>query len=560
MSLYFYILLVTGIIVATWQRFNQQAKFVRQIWKEVPPPYKNKRRRDKKLTRLQRSLAQLEKKRSHVSKFIGYQINFRGRIIDISSSGEVKIDLEVNKGIGTYYLHFFGNTYARFFLSIAEAKELKLKRRYSFVGQLTEVVFDNANIAVKDDAYTWVTLNFSDVALITTSLGKRYSPITLTTHFKTIAFPPSPVPSKNLPIQWQEMENTFHKLEDIIMIILCSLLSGINDWVGMENFANYREDWLRRFLDLPNGIPSHDTLRAVLARLNPTLFVEQLTGWIDATLSNLAGKPFTINDKMLIPYKPLSVNLTGVFVSEANLLDQHASINVKCNELTAIPTLLKLLKLQRAVCVIDAQVCEKITINDIIDSGADYIIALKNTQSSLHEEITQGLTAEIGAGRLAIWDDQQNNNEATERRQKNIGRMGRRRYWFSNDIDWFANRTEWSNLKALGRVEQFTQVNDEILLEQSEILSSLTDLTKIHHIMSEHCDTSNPQQWLLNIHLDEGYGQMDIDYTAENIVLMRKIALNLIRRNGSGELSIRRHRNKAMANDEYLQQLLIGKK
>jgi hypothetical protein len=192
----------------------------------------------------------------------------------------------------------------------------------------------------------------------------------------------------------RETKNKLHKLEDILMTVLCSLLSGINDWVGMEDFANDHEDWFRSFLELPNGIPSHDTLSAVLGRLNPAVFSEQFTAWMEAALSGLAGKYIAIDGKTLRGCAGQPVNLISAFVSEAQLVLGQTAVDVKSNEITAIPTLLELMDIQGATVTIDAMACQKAIAKRIRDDGADYALALKDNRPTLHEDVTLWLDSD----------------------------------------------------------------------------------------------------------------------------------------------------------------------
>ena len=140
----------------------------------------------------------------------------------------------------------------------------------------------------------------------------------------------------------------------------------------MEDFANDREDWFRSFLELPNGISSHDTLSAVLGRLNPTVFAKRFTAWVEAALSSLAGKHIAIDGKALKGNARQPVHLISAFISEAQLILGQASVDVKSNETTVIPTLLELLDIQGATVTIDAMGCQKtICQTRIVDVGAD---------------------------------------------------------------------------------------------------------------------------------------------------------------------------------------------
>lgn len=336
---------------------------------------------------------------------------------------------------------------------------------------------------------------------------------------------------KDLPDPQRETKNKFHKLEDILMIVLYSLLSGINDWVGMEDFANDREDWFRSFLALPNGILSHDTLSAVRGRLNPALFAERFTAWAEEALPRLAGKPIAIGGKALRGCAGQPVHLIGAFVSEAQLVMGQAAIDIKSNEITAIPPLLELLDSQGASITMDAMGCQKAIAKRLVAEGADYVLAL-------HEDVTLWLDREIDAGRLPVFEKEL---------EKDHGRIERRRYGLSDQIDWLENQGDWTNLKAVGRVERTREIESKVRIERNEFLCSFADLEKFSRGARGHWRIENQPHWVLDIHFEEDKNRTRIDHAPENLALMRRMALNLIRRNGTGKRSIRRHRNKAMA-------------
>ncbi|MGZ8907861.1 MAG: ISAs1 family transposase [Methylobacter sp.] len=222
-------------------------------------------------------------------------------------------------------------------------------------------------------------------------------------------------------------------------------------------------------------------------------------------------------------------------------------IDVKSNEITAIPTLLELLDIQGAAVTIDAMGCQKTIAKRIVEGGADYVLALKDNHPTLHEDITLWLDSEINAGQLPVLEI-----------EKDHGRIEKRGYWLSDRIDWLEYRGDWRNLNAVGRVERSREIYGKVSIERSEFLCSFADLEKFSRVVRGHWGIENQQHWVLDIYFEEDKNRTRTDHAPENLALMRRIALNLIRCNGTGKRSIRRHRNKAMANDQYRQQLQTG--
>ena len=182
----------------------------------------------------------------------------------------------------------------------------------------------------------------------------------------------------DLPDPRRETRNKLHKLQDILMIVLCAVLSGVEDWVGMADFAEEKEDWLRGFLDLPNGIPSHDTLSDVLGRIDPVAFRAAFPAWATAALPDLAGEQVCVDGKAVRGSRDgenPAVHLASAFAGQARWVLAQQAIAEKSNEITAIPDLLALLDLQGAVVSADAMGCQKTIAQAIVSGGADYVLA-----------------------------------------------------------------------------------------------------------------------------------------------------------------------------------------
>ena len=184
-----------------------------------------------------------------------------------------------------------------------------------------------------------------------------------------------------LPDPRHETRNKLHKLHDILLIVLCAVLSGVEDWVGMEAFAEEKEAWLRGFLELPHGIPSHDTLSDVLGRIDPVAFRAAFTAWATAALPRLAGEPVCVDGKAVRGSRDgenPAVHRVSAFAGQARWVLAQPAVAEKSNEITAIPDLLALLDLHGAVVSIDAMGCQKAIAPMIVDGGADYVLTLKD--------------------------------------------------------------------------------------------------------------------------------------------------------------------------------------
>ncbi len=353
----------------------------------------------------------------------------------------------------------------------------------------------------------------------------------------------------DLPDPRRETRNKLHKLSDIIMIVFCAVLSGIEDWVGMEEFAQQREAWLRGFLDLSNGIPSHDTLSDVLGRLKPEAFAEAFLRWVQAALPSLAGEQVCLDGKTLRGSRVdgKAVHLMSAYAAKARLVLAQQAVADKTNEITAIPDLLSLLDLEGALVSIDAMGCQKTIARQIVEAGADYVLALKDNHPQLSEDVRLWLDTEATQGRLLPY----------ETVEKDHGRIEIRRYVLSDAIDWLPQKPEWVGLQAVGRVESTRLVGDNTTTECRYYLCSCRELARFAEAARGHWGIENGQHWVLDVQFSEDANRTRKNYSAENLALMRRMALNVIRHNGPSKDSLRRRKLRASLNDDYRAQLLF---
>lgn len=230
----------------------------------------------------------------------------------------------------------------------------------------------------------------------------------------------------------RETKNKLHKLSDIVMIVLCAVLSDIEDWVGMEEFAEEKEAWLRGFLALPNGLPSHDTLSDVLGRIDRQAFQEAFLRWVQAALPSLSGEQICLDGKTLRGSRvgDKAVHLLSAYAARARWVLTQQAVGEKTNEITAIPDLLSMLDIAGAVVSIDAMGCQKHIAGTIVDAQADYLLALKDNHKGLCEDVRLWLETETAVGRLQV----------LETVDKGHGRIEIRRYCLSAQIDWIDRR------------------------------------------------------------------------------------------------------------------------
>ncbi len=355
----------------------------------------------------------------------------------------------------------------------------------------------------------------------------------------------------DLPDPRRETQNKLHKLHDILMIVLCAVLSGVEDWVGMEAFAEEKEAWLRGFLDLPNGIPSHDTLSDVMGRIDPGAFQTAFTAWATAALPGLADEQVCVDGKAVRGSRDganSAVHLVSAFAGQTRWVLAQQAVTEKSNEITAIPDLLALLDLHGAVVSADAMGCQRAIAQTIIDAGADYVLALKDNHPTLCETVQLWLDTEVARERLPV----------QETVEKDHGRIEIRRYALSSSIDWLDAKPDWVGLQAVGRVESTRIIGEKTSTECRYFLCSFPERDRFAAIVRGHWGIENQQHWVLDVQFGEDACRARQDHSAENLALIRRMALNVLRHNGPPRDSIRRRKLRAALNDDYRLRLLLG--
>ncbi|MGE0113188.1 ISAs1 family transposase [Aquabacterium sp.] len=361
----------------------------------------------------------------------------------------------------------------------------------------------------------------------------------------------------NLPDPRRQTRNKLHKLEDIVMITLCAVLCGFEDWVSIEDFGHENEQWLRGFLELRHGIPSHDTLSDVMGRIDRTAFARAFGEWMQQGLPALAGRQVALDGKTVRGSRDgaqAPVHLMSAFATQARLVLGVQAVADKSNEITAIPDLLAQLELAGAVVTIDAMGCQKSVAQAIVEEKADYVLAHKDNQPTLHEDIATWLDHCDARGDV----------RQVESIDKDHGRLERRRVVVSTELDWLEARPEWAGLKAVAMVESAREAAGKSALKASVqrryYLCSITEPARIAQAIREHWSIENQQHWVLDVQFGEDRHRARKDHSAANLALIRRAALNLLRDNDSSNVSIRRRKMRCGTSQDYRRQILFGER
>jgi len=352
-----------------------------------------------------------------------------------------------------------------------------------------------------------------------------------------------------------------HKLIDILLIGLCSLLTGGEGFNDMQLFGKIKLDWLNTFLELPRGIPSHDTFNRVFSAIDPACFLDCFIRWVQGLCPALAGEVVAIDGKALrraldegacIPY------IVSAWASENGLALGQVKVDDKSNEITAIPELLEVLALQGCIVTIDAMGCQKDIAARIVDKKADYVLALKGNHANLHEEIREFFTDAVPPCAIqAAPTVTPQTMDFFETLEKDHGRVETRRYWQSTDIDWMEDKNLWKNLHTIGMVESIRRVKGKNTIERRYYLASLPlDAQTLAKAVRGHWGVENALHWSLDVIFREDQSRARSNNAAQNLATLRRIALNLIKKNPRQKVSQRQKRILAALDTSFLEQLL----
>ena len=344
-----------------------------------------------------------------------------------------------------------------------------------------------------------------------------------------------------------------HKLVDILTIAVCAVIANASGWEDIETFAEARVEWFKKFLELPNGIPSHDTFRRVFARLNPKAFQKAALGWVAGIAKITGGEVIPIDGKTARRSFDRSNSLGALhFVSAWSAVNQltlgQIKVNSHSNEIPAISSLLDLLEIHGCIVTIDAMGCQRDIATKIIEHGGDYLLALKGNQKTICDEVNQQfqgadadqLTKRLGDPVVTVDGDH--------------GRIETRTYWTSCDLSVISNAADWSGLKAIGIVERKREKNADVSTERQYYLLSFCKTERFAKASRSHWGIES-MHWCLDMTFNEDQSRIRNGEAPENFSLLRRLALSLLK-NIDPKLSVAKKRYKASLDERYLFKLL----
>jgi predicted transposase YbfD/YdcC len=348
-----------------------------------------------------------------------------------------------------------------------------------------------------------------------------------------------------------------HLLIDIVAIAICAVIAGADDWHKIEAFGRARADWLKTFLALPNGIPSHDTFERVFDALCPRAFQRCFLLWVDALAGSILDKHFAIDGKTLRSsgcsskgFKTL--HLVSAWASQAKLTLGQVAVDEKSNEITAIPKLLEMLDLSGALVTIDAMGCQKAIAKKVVDGGGDYLLVVKANQERLHDDIMKTFVDAFEADFQGVHYDEWQTQEYSH------GRSERRSYTVIYDLDKIRDKDEWKDLTVIGLCCSERSVADKTSDDIRLFIGSREESAQFYgQRMRGHWGIENTCHWQLDVTFREDYSTIKRRNAAENLALIRRLVLGLLKRH-QGKQSMATKRYMAALDVSFLEEILLG--
>ena len=341
-----------------------------------------------------------------------------------------------------------------------------------------------------------------------------------------------------------------HRLQDIIFITIAATLCGCDEWNDIEEFGELRHDWLKTILELPNGIPSHDTFNRVFSLIDPHALQQCFISWVQEVAQLTEGRIISIDGKRMCNSgeegNKAIIHMVSAWSNANNMVLAQQKVNDKSNEITAIPALLEILDIKGCLITIDAMGCQQEIASKIISKEADYILAVKGNQGHLHDDIQEAF-------------DQETAIASTTQVNTDHGRIEKRTCSIITGTEWICKKEKWEGLQTLIKIQSeriIKSTDDKQSQTKYYISSRKADAAFFNHAVREHWGIENKLHWLLDVAFGEDKSNKTAGHAAENFSFINKIALNLLQqyndRRGGQKISVKTKRKKCGWDKDYL--------
>lgn len=345
-----------------------------------------------------------------------------------------------------------------------------------------------------------------------------------------------------------------HNLLEIIVMTICAVIAGCDVWEDIGDYCRVKEKWLKESLHmkLENGIPSHDTLQRVWGMIEPKEFEACFCAWVEAVCQKTKGEIVSIDGKTVRrsgdrENKP--IHMVSAWANSQQMVLGQLATEEKSNEITAVPELLDMLDVRGCIITADAMSCQKEITKKIAEKEADYVLGLKDNHPTLRREVREYFDAAC----REPW------NYPAVQQTKTVdyghGRIETRTYYLTTEIAWFEEKSNWGKLCSFGMVRSRVEQREHITEDVRYYISSLVDISSFSEAARKHWGIENSLHWCLDMIFREDYSRIRKDHSAENMAVVRHIALNILK-NHPAKISLARKRRRCAYDDAFFAQVM----
>jgi predicted transposase YbfD/YdcC len=318
-----------------------------------------------------------------------------------------------------------------------------------------------------------------------------------------------------------------HNLLEIVVMTVCAVTIGCEYWYQIGDYCKHQENWFREKLglELKNGVASHNTFRRVFSVINPREFEKHFEEWVRAVCKVSGGEIVSIDGKTIRGSKggdKSPIHLVSAWANKSQMVLGQERTADKSNEITAIPKLLQALDLKDCIITADAIGTQKEIAEQIAEKN-DYVLAVKENHPKLHKDIYTYFEETLADEKLYF------NENTVKTAEKGHGRIEKRAYYLSTDIDWLESKDAWSSLNAIGAVWSETERNGKLSVEHRYYITSLTEVKSFADAVRAHWGIENSLHWCLDVVFKEDSCRSRAGNTGENFAVIRKIVLNILK-------------------------------
>ena len=347
-----------------------------------------------------------------------------------------------------------------------------------------------------------------------------------------------------------------HNLLEIIVMTVCAVIAGCDVWEDIADYCRVKEAWFREALHmrLENGIPSHDTMQRVWGMLEPKEFERCFCAWVEAVCQKTKGEIVSIDGKTVRrsggqDQKP--IHMVSAWASQQQMVLGQIATDEKSNEITAVPELLEMLDIAGCIITADAMSCQKAITEKIAEKEADYVLGLKDNHPVFHKEVREYFEAALKEPRNypAV--------KSLKTTDSGHGRIETRTYYLTNETEWYEDKADWSNLRAFGMVSSRVEKQGIITEDVRHFITSLDDISVFSKAVRKHWGIENSLHWCLDMTFREDYSRIRKDHSAENMAVVRHMALNVLK-NHPAKISLARKRRRCAYDDVFFADVMNG--